>query len=83
MAVVGIHGGVLAASGAAPDLLKRYLAASLRSEEAAGRLWPFSCLMEMFFLQGVKAPLDRRGPCVHGYAALKWGRSRASAMQCC
>ncbi len=44
-----------------PDLLKRYLAASLRCEEVAGRLWPFSYLMEKFILQGVKAPLDGNG----------------------
>jgi len=39
-----------------PKLLKAYLSASLRSEEAAGRLWPFSWVMEKFVIQGIKAP---------------------------
>jgi SAM-dependent methyltransferase len=37
-----------------PEILKRYLAVSLRAEEALGRHSPFSSVMEKFVLQGVK-----------------------------
>jgi ubiquinone/menaquinone biosynthesis C-methylase UbiE/uncharacterized protein YbaR (Trm112 family) len=39
-----------------PQLLQRYLAGSLRLEEALGRLRPFNYFMEKFVLKGVKAP---------------------------
>jgi ubiquinone/menaquinone biosynthesis C-methylase UbiE/uncharacterized protein YbaR (Trm112 family) len=37
-----------------PKLLQAYLAASLRAEEAAGRIWPFNYFMEKFVMRGVK-----------------------------
>ena len=43
-----------------PQLLRRYLGASLRGEEAAGRIWPFNYVMEKFVLRGVKPALRTR-----------------------
>jgi ubiquinone/menaquinone biosynthesis C-methylase UbiE len=37
-----------------PQLLQRYLATSLRAEEAVAPIWPFNYLMEKFVLRGVK-----------------------------
>ena len=45
-----------------PELLRRYLAASLRAEEALGRHWPFNYFMEKFVVQGAKVPASSPRP---------------------